>query len=345
MPMIHAPLKEAFNVEKIMFSMNAEEASAVGAAYVGATKSTEYVIQTVIYESKPLYGVQLRDEAGKMRKFEKKPGKGDCWIMNNVTGQYPVGSSLFLTWATTDENTTIGTSKDGLYRFRNLPSKITKPWKTRVLQLSQEIDRHEQEKTLLDGKVTKLEHLLLEMKETMTDETVFKPCTTENERKSLETIVSSIDKWFLNQQSFEPKEVSVRLEILEDAMGGVMCRIQNQKLLPEAEANMTRLFKDIEKTMSGTCAKKKPVPARKEIRAILRMITDLKLWYQERKERQAKRLPTEVPSLLWSDLRDRIMALEEKFNDVKGDPMGLKAKRRKMKEVYVSGGATLSMRG
>jgi hypothetical protein len=73
--------------------------------------------------------------------------------------------------------------------------------------------------------------------------------TSEDERDALATAV----RWSLGQQaSLEP-----RLAALEDAVGSVMCRIQNSEMLPLAVANWAMAVRAAERCVRSWDAKTK----------------------------------------------------------------------------------------
>ena len=240
---------------------------------------------------------------------------------------------------------TISKTKDGLYRFRNLTEKVSKPWKMLALDIAWSIDQRERRAARLEFTVNSLESLLLDTKQTLSEESRLEEMATENERKALETAVRVTDRWFLNQQRFEQESVSKKLQLLEDAVGSVMCRIQNSELLPEAENNMTKLIGEIHTTMTENWITRKNKPKRKAIREILRMIADLQLWYTEKKEKQAKLGPYDNPILLWSDLQSKVNELSKKFENTKDILIGrYPYSRNTNKDVYVTGSASINFK-
>ena len=346
-PCVKRAVMDAFGVEKLMFSMNAEESNAVCAAYVGAAQSSDYMLSKVIYQPLETYVPAIEDDNGTVYEFAKKspvPGEHQC-IVANATGSWPLGSSTKLLCGSPTENSTIGKTKEGLYRFRNLTEKVSKPWKQRAFEVAWAIYTRERAESLLEFTVNSLERLLLDTKQTLEEETRLEEMATENERQALATAVRVTDQWFLNQQRFEQDAVSKKLQLLEDAVGSVMCRVQNSELLPEAEKNMTRLVQEIHTTMTENWMERKKKPKRQMIRELLRMIADLELWYKEKKERQAKLGPRDNPILLWSDLRDRVNDLSKKFETSKDILMGRYPRdSNKNRNVFVSGSASVSFK-
>ena len=86
-PCVQKAVSEAFGIDKLMFSMNAEEANAIGAAYYGATLSSDYMMPKVLYQSLELYPASIQDVNGtyyEIAKHSPIPGEEQC-IVNNVT--------------------------------------------------------------------------------------------------------------------------------------------------------------------------------------------------------------------------------------------------------------------
>ncbi|OHT04376.1 hypothetical protein TRFO_28073 [Tritrichomonas foetus] len=338
-PCVQNAVKDAFDVEKLMFSMNAEESSAIGAAYVGAGKSSDFILPKIEYIPLELFNLSVTVNNTKYPFNETilMPGKPH-WISNNVTGKkYPVGSSIYLAWSNTNETTKIIKTKDGLWRFKNGTQHQTHPWKSQTLNIASEIEKKEAAKTLLEETVNKLEKLLFDTKMALNEESKLQQMTTENERKALSVAVSVTDRWFLKQQTFEQETIEKRLNMLEDAVGSVMCRVQNDELLPEAEKNMSKLIKNIEKTITKNWIYKdeKRRPKRRSIRNLLRMITEYQIWHDELAEIQKELKPTDTPALLWNEIRDKTKEISRVFEDMKDRAMGRTNSGQQNENVYV----------
>jgi hypothetical protein len=235
-------------------------------------------------------------------------------------------------------NTTLRTTKDGLYRFQNATNKGSRPWKAHAMKVAGAIEAREQDRQKLDETVNRLERLLFDTKQTLAEETRLEDMASKGEREALATAVQVTDRWFLNQQQFEQESVERKLRLLEDAVGSVMCRVQNAELLPAVEMNMTKVIDAVEMTVKKCwAANKKKRPKRREVRALLRKVADLQLWYGERKRRQNRLTAVDNPSLLWSELRDRIHAINTKRAEMDDELTGRASQvtGRKREDVYV----------
>ena len=340
-PIVQTVVQEAFGVDKLMFSMNAEESSAYGAAYIGASMSSDFMIPSIEYESLSLFDVQISYEKSPKIPFNEsiiKPGETH-WISFNVENKkFPIGSSIYLAWSNTNDTTTITQTKDGLYRFKNGTQGNSHPWKYQTLDIAEEIEKREIAKTKLEETVNKLETLLLDTKMLLNEESSsnLMKMSTENERKALSNAVEVTDRWFLKQQTFEQETVENRLNMLQDAVGSVMCRVQNAEVLPEMEKNMSNLIKDIEKTISKKWAYKaeKKRPSRFSIRSLLRMIVDYNQWHDELESIQKTLRPIDNPILLWSEIRAKYIEILNYYNRLQDIAMGKTEQEKENIYVY-----------
>lgn len=347
-PIVQEIVKQAFGVERLMFSMNAEESSANGAAYYGATMSSDFMLPPLTYIPLKLYNQSIRTNTTVYDYNGTIPERGKVhWIFNQVLDKngnmnksirYPIGSSIYLAWSNTNATTNLTLTKDGLFRFRNGTMKNSRFWKHHLLNLAKEIDEKEKAKKKLDETVNKLETLLLDTKMILTEgeDGNFNKMTTENEKKALLAAVTATDRWFLKQREYEIDSITKRLKMFEDAVGSVMCRVQNAEMLPVAEENMTNLFDAINDTIKSNWMykSKSKRPKRKEIRSLLRKLVELKLWHDEREEIQSTLKDTDNPALLWNEIIDKTKDIQEYFDRLKDKAMG-RTKKEDEKDVYV----------
>lgn len=347
-PIIQEVVKKAFGVERLMFSMNAEESSAIGAAYVGAATNRDYMLPPITYVPLKLFNVSIRTNTSVYEYNGTIPERGKVhWIFNQVLDKngymnhsikYPIGSSIYLAWSNTNATTNITLTKDGLFRFRNGTMRHSRFWKVHVLNIAKEIEEKEKAKIKLDETVNKLETLLLDTKMLLQDDESgnFNKMSTENERKALSAAVTATDRWFLKQREYEINSITKRLKMFQDAVGSVMCRVQNAEMLPIAEENMTNLFEKVNDTIKNVWLykSKSKRPKRKEIRSLLRKLVTFKLWYEERKEIQSTLSDIDNPALLWSEIMDQVKDIQEYFDQMKDRAMG-RTKKEDEKDVYV----------
>jgi molecular chaperone DnaK (HSP70) len=339
-PCVQKLLQECFGIQKLSTNMNPEEATALAAAWVGATKSSDYSLTKIDYLPLELYSPAVRTETG---IFPYNPNRlpvsgGSVWLYNNVTGQYPIGASIYVVWSEVGPNTIMRTTKDGLLRFQNTTTKPMRPWKTQLLDLAGEVESQERARSKLAETANQLEKLLLDTKQTLEEESRLLEMSTPSERAALANAVSVTDRWFLNQQSFVQESLEKRLTLLEDAVGSVMCRVQNQELLPSAVANMSHTFTAVDTSVRGWVArKKKDGPKRRDIRDLLRMVADLRIWYEERRLKQERLAVTDNPALLWSELMRRVDAIDRKREEMDDAVFGRRKQTGKYKndDVYV----------
>lgn len=347
-PIVQEVVKEAFGVERLMFSMNAEESFAIGAAYVGAASSSDFMLPALTYIPLKLYNQSIRTNTSEYEYNGTIPEVGKVhWIYNQVLDDkghmdrsipYPVGSSIYLAWSSTNSSTKIKLTKDGLFRFKNGTMRNTKYWKKHILNLEKAIEEKEEEKRKLGDAVNKLESLLLDTKMTLTEgeNGNFNKMTTENEKKALSAAVTATDRWFLKQREFEIKSITQRLKMFQDAVGSVMCRVQNAEMLPVAEENMTNLISSVNDTIKNNWLykSKSKRPKRKEIRSLIRKVVELKMWHDERSEVQSTLSDTDNPALLWNEIIDRTEDIDKFLERLKDKAMG-RTKKEDEKDVYV----------
>jgi molecular chaperone DnaK (HSP70) len=339
-PCVQALVRECFNLQKLSTNMNPEEANAIAAAWVGASKSSDYSIAKIECQPIELWGLGFRTENDIYPyNATKMPiERGSVWVFHNVHDFYPVGSSVFLIWADIGPNTTVATTKDGLLRFQNATSKPVHQWKRQLLLIAGEVEIQEAARIKLAETANRLEKLLLDTKQTLQEEVRLGEMATPREREALEIAVQVTDRWFLTQQSFEQESLEKKLTLLEDAVGSVMCRVQNAELLPPVIENFTKVVAAVGNTVrKWPGSKGKKAIKRREIRELLRMVADLQLWYTERKQKQDRLKVTDNPSLLWSELRKRIDAVEKKRAELEDAMLGRKQQSGKYKaeDVYV----------
>jgi molecular chaperone DnaK (HSP70) len=337
-PIVQETVKTAFDVSKVMFTMNAEESNSIGATYVGAIQSRDYKIADLKYKSLKIYEPMFRTDEGYFTVEDlslPRPGE-PTWLMYNATQEFPAGSSRYLVWSLTDQNSSLRVTKDGLYRFKNVTRKNARPWKSHVITIAEGIEKREKQREKLDLIVNKLELLLFDTKKTLEEEDDrLSRMATENERKALARAVEVTDRWFLSQKEFNQEVVEERLALLQDAVGSVMCRLQNDELLPIAETNMTKTLDWVNEKIRTKWAnsKRKQKPSRRDVREILRRVEAFKLWYAERKDQQSRLGPLDNPRLVWSEVKARAQAIFDKTQSVEDELMGKGNKRNK--DVYV----------
>jgi hypothetical protein len=324
-PIIQETVKEAFGVSQLYFNLNAEEANAFGAGYIGASLSTDYNIKEYKYWSLDIYPIRIVSATNRWNYSKIPPVYGErLWIETNVTRRLPTGSSPNISWGVANRGTIIEKTKDGLYRFRNSTSKPVREWKTHMITVAKKIRVEKERQARLGEKVNHLESLVLEVRQSLG-----RMHATEKELEALQIAVNVTDTWYLKQQSFEEDSLMRRLQLLEDAVGGAMCRLQNEDLLPIAEDNMTELFRDVEDAVKGWMTAKKR-PSRKDIRGLLRMCVDVQLWYEEKKYAQGLLGEYDLPVLRWDELKDRVDAARARLADLEGEASG---KARPIKDV------------
>jgi molecular chaperone DnaK (HSP70) len=339
-PCVQALVRECLNIQKLSTNMNLEEAIAVAAAWVGASKSSDYSIAKIDYEAIQLWPMAVKTETG---VFPFDPthlpiDKGPVWLFHNATPPYPIGSSVYLLWGDAGPNTTVRTTKDGLLRFQNLSGKPIHTWKRQLLEIAWEVEAQDTARTKLQETANRLEKLLLDTKQTLEGETRLAEMTTASEREALTIAVQVTDRWFLDQQSFEQESLQKKLTLLEDAVGSVMCRVQNAELLPQAIDNFSKVVAAVEGTVRKWAGRKnKSGTKRRDIRELLRMIADLHIWFGERSEKQSRLKMTDNPSLLWSELRARVETIEKKREQLEDAMVGRTRQvgGHKSEDVYV----------
>lgn len=337
-PIVQNVVREAFEVERLMFSLNLEDAVAIGSGYVGASQNSDYMLPKIEYKPLKLWNVSIKYHSSSCRFNGTIPAPGTIhWLYLDLGNgrPFPTGSSIYLAWSSTNETTNITMTKDGLYRFKNGTQHRSKGWKTRVLDFAKHIKEREEAQTKLDETVNNMENLLLDTKMELL-EGKFDEFATENERKALSYAINVTDRWFLKQRHFEKDTITYRYELLRNAIGSVMCRKENAELLPKAIENMTNLIEDINDTIKSNWMfkKKDKRPSRAAIRHLLQNVIELQLWFDERYELQKQLKPIENPVLFWRDIDDKLFKLQALFEDMKDRAMG-RTSENKNENVYV----------
>ena len=310
MPCFQHLVKRIFGEKLVSLSsshINIEEAISIGASYIGAAGSHDFQLPYIAYETLDLYKVELLTNNEVVVPFSRiLPNSGAYWIRASSIDKnlpYPDGSSIFWRWGTTNLSTRLVQTKDHLWRFKNSTSKMSRPWKVQSISLSAAILNQIIQRRKLEETVNNLDTLLLETREIILDEDKIYNFTTERERKLLANAINVTDRWYMNQKQFILEQVEKRHNALEDAVGDIMCRVENSEKLNQAKKHLNRLEKKIKKAIKNWKNKdEKHRPLRSEIRTLFRKIARIKLSIEEKEKIQMKLDSHTNPAFKWYEI-------------------------------------------
>ena len=313
-PCIQECLKKAFNVKDLSTSMIPEEAIAIGAAFYGATKSRDYKVTiSVNHSGIDLYKATFINSRG----HPTSPNiTGETIYVRSTGKRIPYGSSEYAVWGKTDTTSFFMQTSDGIWKLKNRTKKGQHAWKVDLEEMQVLIENRENHKRNIEMATNALENLILDTKSALRDSEKLKLVSTEKELKSLSIAVNLTDRWFLKQKKYQLDTLESRISSMRDAVGNVMCRVQNMERLNLTLENMTRVFHTIENTISKEWSFKSRRPKRDQIRHLIRMMIETKLWVVEKQRLQSRLSMKDNPTFTWYELADRVNFISKEYSDI-----------------------------
>ena len=311
-PYVQEHVKKIFSTRQIYTSMLKDEMIATAAAMFCASMQSDYVLPPVNYTSSPLYKVELRTEKAVLPFNGTLPFKNCNYWLQETSDFFPTGSSIFMVWNIATTNTTMRLTNDGLWRFKDGHLKKFYVWRDQLLATAFTVEKQELEREELDRLVNSMEYLLLETKETITDECDY---ATEQEKKSLQNAFNVTNRWFISQKKYEKKILKYRIQMLEDAVGSVLCRAQNSHFLQEAVNNLTQAIEYANSHIEQWSIRSKR-PSRQDIRRLIRLISETKTWYKEMERRQKRLTDLDNPLLTWVNIAKKTNSIIKFVQDL-----------------------------
>ena len=329
-PYVQEHVKKIFSTKQIYTSMLKDEMIATAAAMFCASMQSEYLLPPVNYTFTPLYKIELRTEKAVLPFNGTLPFKNCNYWLQETSDFFPTGSSIFMVWNIATTNTTMRLTNDGLWRFKDAHLKKFYVWRDQLIATAFTIERQELEREELEKLVNTMEYLLLETKETITDECDY---ATEQEKKSLQYAFNVTNRWFISQKKYEKKLLKYRIQMLEDAVGSVLCRAQNSHFLPQAVNNLTQAIEFAHSHIEQWSIRSKR-PSRQDIRRLIRLIIETKEWYKEMERRQKRLSDIENPLLTWTTVAKKTNAIVKFVQDLTSELEQTQKPKKQNKEMH-----------
>lgn len=317
MPSIQYLAKNAFKVNSLSFSINSEEAIAIGASYYGLSQSSSYKsLITLNHTSIDLYS-----------EYKIINSRGVEFTNYNQVGQYlyivsqsniiPFGSNPVFNEGLISKNTYFTKTANGLYKFENSTKRHTSKWKHYFLNQQQIIYDVISERNQLIDVQTRLEDLVSSTKLMMKSSDIISQVCTAREISQLEVALNATDKWMMNQKEYRLDSLQKRLKNFEDSVSSILCRVENKEKIDTVLKNMREVFESIKIYIKANWMNNSKRPSRKNIRILLAMMVDTELWVEERQRMQLSLKDIDNPTLKWYLITRKVDIIINQLNKLK----------------------------
>lgn len=241
---IQEVIKKALKQKELSVSMNPEESISYGAALYGAVQSSEFkTINTIHYNPYQLYNFQYYDA---LQRRTTPNVTGTQTYLMEVGPRYPAGSSGVAAWGTVHNTTIFKQTKDGLYRIKQNSKRVYDISEIKFIEQLKLLDKYEFDQRMISEEANSLEGIILDLKSMTRQLEYINLVCSQEELKRIIVAVNTTDRWFLKQKSFMLDTLRQRKNLLLDAVGAVMSRIQYFTKFNSTIDYMNQVFESIE---------------------------------------------------------------------------------------------------
>jgi hypothetical protein len=169
-PCIQEIVKKIFHVQKLQFSMNQDESISIGAAYIAASRKSDFKIPFIRYQRINLtkFVVTDSEKSYSLENFTFNEGM-KYWLFE-TTEHSPIGAYPYIIWGVASSNSSFHQTEDHLFKMSNPKEKYFNYFKHQVISIGKEIEQYFIDQKKLESTVNELEDLLLIIKELLYDE-------------------------------------------------------------------------------------------------------------------------------------------------------------------------------
>ncbi|EAY00286.1 hypothetical protein TVAG_324050 [Trichomonas vaginalis G3] len=302
MPMIQDLVKQVFKLDSISTSLLKDEMMSQATTIFSATMNSQFLMKPIEYTPIQLYSPSIFGFKGVLPINTTTFTPKSNYYVQISASQMPIGSSMFYVFGTAGQSTSLGQTKDGLFRFHGLCGKTIRNWKNSLLEVYPKIMKQEFDKLELFEATNRMYDLILMENKSVYGENSQFSC--EYEKIKLLKAVNQTNRWFLSQKKYKLDTLTEKIKFLEDSASEIFHRIQNHRFLEASIKNLTEAL-----LFAETEIRRAPYrdlsPQRKKYRLMIQEIQETKLWLEEKKILQSKILPHENPVLVWTAVSEK----------------------------------------
>ena len=242
-PIIQETIRKAFNVKKLYFSMNPEEALSIASTYIGVNQSQNYDLPQISYNSLSIYDYYIQNYVQEYPINAVFPYYDENFWIKQIGQKIPTGSSIFILWDYINIGAKIGQTRDGLFRIQNLESKRQQYWKVKANESIQAISSILSKQVFAESIINQLEQIIFEAKAVLSNE--YGNITTIDEISTLQDIINVSETWIISLPTLDFPQITKKYQMMISLCGSIFYRIQNKRLLPKVLENQKVLFQKI----------------------------------------------------------------------------------------------------
>jgi len=332
-PIIQETIVTMFKTKKVMVSMNPEDTNAIAASYFGASISSDFLLPDIEYKSIDLYQYSIRniDQIFDFRSYFPH-FNDDFWILQ-IGDKFPIGSTPFIGSFYVTDGSSMKFTKDGLLRFNLTNGKKPKPWKYQALSNYAAIQEEIHKAMNLEDLTNSFEAFIFDLKELLQKEVILN-LSIPSQLETLTQTIMKLDKWYIDQSNFEIESLEKKFSFLLDQSYPLILQYQNHLYLQKSLDNITSVIRSIEHSISDS---KKY--SRTQIRRIIRVIVNAKIWLDEKLSIQKTLIISHTPILSWLEIHKKAEHIFDEFNVISKELLNQKHKEKarsfEEKNVYI----------
>ena len=349
-PLVQNVLKELSGMEKLNRTMNSDEVVALGAGYVGASKSGSFMVKKAEIDPFANTNVTIYHNGKITHIFNETSRLNETYVYQynaSVNGNISIYADKLITTFnfSLPENTTDDTPVKIIFGFDDftIPNvklilvndtiiqpliKFTKPDylmndeeiinSTRFINKMDLvlIERREYQKVHND-----YESYIYRIKDKLEYDNVYKKVVSKIEYENITDIVEKHKQWLLNSAGTIPlKEIKEQLKELKAQTKAVRTRVHEYIKRAPAFMKLNKTINMVYKALNETWPVKKPWLTADQLDTLWATFNRTKNWFEEKYSEQLNKTETEDPVVRYSEIDTQRMILEWSYNSTNRIP-------------------------
>lgn len=358
-PFVKQSLMEVSGMTKLNRTMNSDEVIALGAGYIGASRSTSFLIKRV--NIRPFAGVNVTLHRGDEKLLDlfnetsrtTTPGIYNSTVGDLFKGNFTVkcnGVEIFsFNFTDRPENLTDDTNAFALFFFdaytmpnfysayanKTILLKQTifpAPWRMNIseyydsINFIRRMDEITKERHYLQHVMNDYESYIYSIQDKMEYDKIFKRVLSENDVIELKKIIEEHHNWLFNDDSNQNERnastYSQRLKELHAATADAEFRAEQLPKRAPSFMKLNHTLNNVYNVMTVTWPIKKPwINETTQWFSVWYDFNSTSDWYKETYEQQSKLNDTQMPIVKYQDIDVRRQRLETLFDIADKMPM------------------------